>query len=299
MGNQKWATYADFYRKSDYNIFPQEHRRSKGLYRFNMICVDQGPHHFEDPQVPETIVALPVSVDRHCTWRWSMAGRQHEETAKPNRIVVVPSRGKPLEDRRQPPHHHPDHSGYDCTGGIWILFECENSRCDDYAVRRQYRRSFRRGFDVRIWNCTAGNHAADHYMADGILMTLMAALMKKSDRFIEEEQPIALPKWRFSRVADYADANMDRSISIEDLADAAGISRTHFLRSFRAQTGETPHRWLMARRLERAKQLLQTSDADLSDIAAQCGFSSQSHLCTVMKNALGMSPKRWRDSYRS
>jgi AraC family transcriptional regulator len=300
MGNQKWATYADFYLKSDYNIFPQEHRRSKGLYRFNMICVDQGPHHFEDPQVPETIVALPVSVDRHCTWRWSMLGKQHEETAKPNRIVVVPSgvesRWEIDGSRRIIILTVPDSTArimFGSSSNINIrdamIPLCSDSIVDPFVEDLIY----------RMWNCAAGNHATDRYMADGILMALMAALMKKTDRFVDEEQPIALPKWRFSRVMDYADANLDSSISIEDLADAAGISRTHFLRSFRSQTGETPHRWLMARRLERAKQLLQTSDEDLAGIAAQCGFSSQSHLCTVMKDALGMSPKRWRDIYRS
>ena len=108
---------------------------------------------------------------------------------------------------------------------------------------------------------------------------------------------IALPRWRLAKVVDFVDAHLDQPISIDDLSLAAGISRSHFIRSFHEQVGETPHRWLMKHRLEQAKILLQSTDEDMAQVAARCGFSSQSHLCTAMKGAVGMSPKRWRDRY--
>lgn len=300
MGRQRWATYADFYQKSDYKVFPQEHRRSKGLFRYNMICVDQGPHHFEDPEVPETIVALPISVDRHCTWRWSMMGRRHEETARPSRMVVVPSgvesRWEIDGSRRIIILTIPDATARSVLGSSSteqirdaLLPLCDDSIADPFVEDLM----------CRMWACAEGNHAADRYMADGILMTLLAALMKRADSFQHDEMPIALPRWRLAKVIDYVDAHLDQTISIEDLAAAAGISRTHFLRSFREQVGETPHRWLMKRRLERAKDLLQSTGEDMVQIAALCGFSSQSHLCTAMKDSVGMTPKRWRDRYRA
>ncbi|MGW9331134.1 helix-turn-helix domain-containing protein [Bosea sp. NPDC055594] len=299
MGTQKWATYADFYKKSDYRVFPQEHRRSKGLYSFNMICVDQGPHDFEDPEVPETIVALPVTVDRHCTWRWSMLGRRHEETATPSRMVVVPSgvesRWAIDGSRKIIILTIPDTTarlvlGSSSTGKIReaLIPLCADSIVDPFVE----------DLIGRMWGCSDGGHAVDRHMADGILMTLLAVLIKKADRFRFEEPLIAFPKWRLARVVDYVDAHLDQSISLEDLSNAAGISRTHFVRSFRNQTGETPHRWLMKRRLEKAKDLLQSTGEDLPQIASKCGFSSQSHLCTAMKAAVGMTPKGWRDRFR-
>lgn len=300
MPSQKWANYADFYRKSDYGAFPQEHRRSKGLYRFNMICVDQGPHHFEDPEVPETIVALPVSVDRPSTWRWSMLGRRHEEAATPNRMVVVPSgvesRWEIDGSRRIFILTIPDSTARTVLGSASTV-QIRNALtplCDDSIAD-----PFLGDLMGQMWACAEGGHAADRYMADGILMTLLGALMKKADRFSPETPQIAFPKWRLARVVDYVDAHLDQTITIEDLAQAAGISRTHFLRSFRSQTGETPHRWLMKRRLERAKDLLQSTAEDLSQIAIRCGFSSQSHMSTALREAVGLTPKGWRDRYRA
>jgi len=299
MGSQRWATYSDFYKGSGYRAFPQEHRHSKGLYRFNMICVDQGPHDFEDPEVPETILALPMSVDRRCTWRWSMLGKQHEETATPNRMVVVPSgvhsRWEIDGSRKIIILTIPDSTARNVLGSASsaqirdaLLPLCADSIVDPFLE----------SLICRMWACAEGNHLADRYQADGILMTLLAALVRKTDNFNSLESRIDFPKWRFVRVVEYVDAHLDQNITLEDLAMAAGFSRTHFVRSFRKQTGETPHKWLMRRRLERVKDLLQSTEESLSQIADKCGFSSQSHMSTTMKRAVGLTPKQWRDRYR-
>lgn len=299
MGSQRWSTYADFYQKSGYKVFPQEHRRSKGLFHYNMICVEQGPHHFEDPEVPETIVALPVTVDHKSTWRWSILGRRHEEIARPNRMVVVPSgvesRWEIDGSRRIIILTIPDSTARTVLGSSSIqqIRDALLTLCDDSISD-----PFIEDLIGRMWVCAEGGHAADRYLADGILMTLLGALMKRTESFRNDDMQIAFPRWRLAKVVRYVDAHLDQTISIDDLSSAAGISRTHFMRSFREQVGETPHRWLMKRRLERAKDLLQSTGEDIAQIAARCGFSSQSHLCTAMKGSVGMTPKTWRDRYR-
>jgi len=83
-------------------------------------------------------------------------------------------------------------------------------------------------------------------------------------------------------------------LSLDDLAAAAGLSRFHFARLFKNTLGVTPHRFVQDQRLAVARRLLEDTTMTLVDIAAQTGFSSQSHLCTAMQRHMGTTPGRWR-----
>ncbi len=93
---------------------------------------------------------------------------------------------------------------------------------------------------------------------------------------------------------DYMESNLDRTLSLTKIAEAAGLSRYHFLRQFKAATGQTPHRYLMQRRLERAKKSLLDPRRSIGEIALATGFSSQSHLTTAFRKAYGVSPGKFR-----
>jgi len=101
-----------------------------------------------------------------------------------------------------------------------------------------------------------------------------------------------------SRVLDLVQLRLAEDIALDDLAAAAGIGRFHFLRLFKNTLGITPHRYLMDQRLAAARKLLETTDQGLADVAANTGFSSQSHLCTAMRRRLGVTPQQWRQSLR-
>ena len=79
-----------------------------------------------------------------------------------------------------------------------------------------------------------------------------------------------------------------------DLADVACISAFHFGRVFQAATGETPHRSVMRRRVERAKRLLMDTEDDVTALAPASGFASQSHPSEVFRRPLGAPPGEWR-----
>ncbi len=83
-------------------------------------------------------------------------------------------------------------------------------------------------------------------------------------------------------------------LDLQTLAAEAGYSRAHFARMFRAATGQTPHRYLLHLRLTRAQKLLERRDNALVDIAAMCGFSSQSHMTTAFRQLLGLTPAQYR-----
>lgn len=87
---------------------------------------------------------------------------------------------------------------------------------------------------------------------------------------------------------------IDGKLSVEALASEAGLSRAHFSRVFRRATGEAPHRFIIERRVERAKQMLRDSALTLAEIADANGFCSQSHFTRVFRLHTGMTPHRYR-----
>src|SRR6476469_8124748 len=103
-----------------------------------------------------------------------------------------------------------------------------------------------------------------------------------------------LAAWQIQRVRSYIDSNLHRTIHIRDLSAVARRSPAHFSRKFKLAVGESPHAYVVGRRLERACHLMMTSAASLSEIALNVGFSDQAHLCRLFRHAFGRSPANWR-----
>src|SRR6185369_13122379 len=104
----------------------------------------------------------------------------------------------------------------------------------------------------------------------------------------------ALPKWRVKRAVDYVEAHLGGPITLAELAEATGLTCMHFAAQFRIATGFRPHEYLLRKRIERARDLLLTSDASLVEIALSVGFQTQAHFTTVFKRFMGETPHRWR-----
>lgn len=100
------------------------------------------------------------------------------------------------------------------------------------------------------------------------------------------------------RAKECLDADLDRDISVGDVAEICAMSRGYFIRAFRETTGMTPHRWRLERRVERARQLVEETDLPIADIASACGFSDQSHLSRYFLQIIGQSPGRLRRTLR-
>jgi AraC family transcriptional regulator len=107
-----------------------------------------------------------------------------------------------------------------------------------------------------------------------------------------------LAPWQQRRARELIDARLDGGLPLAELAWACRLSVRHFARAFRQSTGQSPHRWLTARRLERARRLLEGSSRSLSEIAGACGFASQSHFTRVFTRRVGRSPGAWRRDRR-
>ena len=107
----------------------------------------------------------------------------------------------------------------------------------------------------------------------------------------------SLPKNKLSAVIDYIHANLDEGLSLDALATVAHLSPYHFARQFRNSTGLPPHQFVIARRIDRAKQLLANNDeVSLAQVALEVGFSDQSQFSNHFRRLAGMTPRQFRST---
>ncbi len=105
------------------------------------------------------------------------------------------------------------------------------------------------------------------------------------------------PARHLLRAKDLADARYAEAIGVEEMAAAAGLSRSHFSREFKKAFGESPRSYLLTRRLERAAALLRTTDRSVADICLSVGLQSIGSFTTSFTRNFGASPTAYRDSF--
>jgi AraC family transcriptional regulator len=103
-----------------------------------------------------------------------------------------------------------------------------------------------------------------------------------------------LSRERLQHMCDYIEAHLEDRLSLADLAGIACLSLYHFSRSFKQAVGVGPQRFVMERRIERAKTLMRRTRQSLALIALEVGFNDRSHLTQVFRRATGMTPGRFR-----
>src|SRR4030081_253524 len=105
------------------------------------------------------------------------------------------------------------------------------------------------------------------------------------------------PTRHLLRAKDLADARYFEPLGVDDLARAAGLSRAHFSREFRRAFGESPHAYLLTRRLERAAALLRTTDRSVAEICLSVGLQSIGSFTTSFTRTYGRSPTAYRMAF--
>jgi AraC family transcriptional regulator len=109
-----------------------------------------------------------------------------------------------------------------------------------------------------------------------------------------------LPRGRLRAVVEYIEEHLDVSPTLAQMAAVTHLSPYHFARQFKTATGLPPHEYVIARRVERARQFLEAGDErSLAEIAAQAGFSDQSQLSRHFKRLIGVTPGHFRTSART
>ena len=102
------------------------------------------------------------------------------------------------------------------------------------------------------------------------------------------------PARHLLRAKDLADARYSEPLGVDDMAAVAGLSRAHFSREFRREFGESPHQYLLTRRLERAAALLRATDRTVADVCFSVGLSSVGSFTSSFTRTFGISPTAYR-----
>jgi AraC family transcriptional regulator len=92
-------------------------------------------------------------------------------------------------------------------------------------------------------------------------------------------------------------AKIEDGLSLDEMAESVGLSTAHFSQMFRKSTGESPHRYVLCRRVERAKDMLRAAEARVLDVAVACGFKTQQHFARVFRRICGASPTEYRHEF--
>jgi AraC family transcriptional regulator len=100
---------------------------------------------------------------------------------------------------------------------------------------------------------------------------------------------------KLKQLRDYIEEHLTEDLSIATLAALIPMSQFHFARAFKGVVGEPPHRYIIQRRIERAKMLLSVRQLSVAEISYQTGFSNQSHFTAQFRKAVGMTPKQFRE----
>jgi AraC family transcriptional regulator len=106
-----------------------------------------------------------------------------------------------------------------------------------------------------------------------------------------------LSSYTLRQVLDYIRSNLSQDLSITDLAQVAGMSPYYLMRMFKKSMHFTPRQYIIQTRIERAKELLRSRELSISDIALECGFTSQSHFTNVFRQITDTTPNIYRRDF--
>jgi AraC family transcriptional regulator len=133
---------------------------------------------------------------------------------------------------------------------------------------------------------------------DGLAQALLAAVVRDHAAVRPPAPAAGLSRAQLDRVLRHVEDHLAGPVTVADLAGLAAVSPFHFSRQFRAATGTSPHRYVLQRRVARARELLTGTDLPVAQVAARCGFADQSHLTRHARRLLGAPPGALRAAAR-
>jgi len=153
------------------------------------------------------------------------------------------------------------------------------------------------------WMLQAEDHdgyPGGRLFADSLASALAARLLALQSRngSSASKSGRALPTWRLRNVMEYIEAHLDEDLTLTELATVAGFSLSHFKPLFKQAVGRPVHRYVLERRVERARALLLEGGKSMVEIALEAGFAHPSHMARCMRRVLGLRPSQIADSSR-
>ena len=99
------------------------------------------------------------------------------------------------------------------------------------------------------------------------------------------------------KITELVHETSENELTLDEMAESAGLSTAHFSQMFRKSTGESPHRFVLRLRVERAREMLHRPENRVLDVAVACGFKTQQHFARVFRQFCGTSPTQYRQEF--
>jgi AraC family transcriptional regulator len=150
---------------------------------------------------------------------------------------------------------------------------------------------------IAITTALRDGTAEDGLYVDTLAQMMAVHLARRHSSRSRSVPPAAAQKisgWRMRRLIEFIEAHLGGDLSLDAMAAEVKVSPLYLARAFKAAVGQSPHQYVLARRLERAKELLRGTDAPIVEVALSAGFSSQSHLSNWFVRQVGVSPAIYR-----
>ena len=155
---------------------------------------------------------------------------------------------------------------------------------------------------IALGNALRDSSTQDGLYQDGLYIDTVAQMMavhlarthstRSRPARVLPAKPLA--GWKMRRVIEFIEDNLEGDLSLQAMGAEVDISPLYLARAFKAAVGQSPHQYVLGRRIERAKELLRNTDLPVVDVALASGFSSQSHLSHWFIRQLGVSPAVYR-----
>jgi AraC family transcriptional regulator len=152
---------------------------------------------------------------------------------------------------------------------------------------------------TRLWRELVDAAPASRLLADEMLHTLLEVwAWRNGARVRTRHGREHLANHTLRHLCDYVESNLADDLDVTTMAVVAGLSPAHFARAFAASVGMTPFRYVMSRRLARARELLERTDRSALDIALEVGFKTPSHFASRFRHEFGVTPRAARPDVR-
>lgn len=148
---------------------------------------------------------------------------------------------------------------------------------------------------------TSGEMLAWPLLTDSLAQAMIVSVIRHfapAETGKVDAKRMALSAARERRAIEFVEANIGKTIRLQDMAAAAALSLFHFSRAFKQSTGKSPARFVTERRVRAAQVLLTLSEKSLVDVALECGFASQSHMNQAFRRLVGVTPGAYRAARR-
>jgi len=250
-------------------------------------AVEQGVRH------PSFIyhVSRPAEVTRR------IDGCRPEKTViGPRRITLTPGRPAAWWSHNAHPEILQVYVHHDLfAAAAAAMFECDPARVDitpAFAILDPLLEQL----SLAVISALRDGNQRDTLYVESLAQMIAAHLARMHSNFSDRRGAPApqISSWKMRRLKEFIEANLDQDLSLSAMAREIGISSLYLPRAFRNAFGQSPHQYVIGRRIERAKDLLRDGHFSVAEVSAATGFSSQSHLSDWFARTVGITPAAYR-----